>query len=335
MGRKNLKTWLCLLMAASSVSAAEETEVVKGVVRLRTRPSLTEVAEAYEKSSDISVRNVVYEMEKRQRDYGIGRIMTPRNAVVELQTLPDFKVDAKTAVDESGRYSFRVKEGSGYQRVYCKVELEEFEKKVSFIGSAKVWWNTKKQVYEQDIDLTRDSTSLLGRCVDKDGRPIADAFVQVKLVTAPPRREELYNTDMPWYIAITDSGGWWRVDGIRAPSYDRMIAYFCDTNRLHFCDDSMPPFKIKIGARHRFLPSVDEASVTIQNVTADNRAAFQKIIAACERKTGKKVPMHSPLKDFPVSTNNVIYVPDMVLPDAGATPLATMKAALIERVRAK
>ena len=41
--------------------------------------------------------------------------------------------------------------------------------------------------------------------------------------------------------------------------------------------------------------------------------AVERIKAAIKRKTGKDIQCPAPLTDFPVSTNNVIYVPDVVL----------------------
>jgi hypothetical protein len=34
---------------------------------------------------------------------------------------------------------------------------------------------------------------------------------------------------------------------------------------------------------------------------------------AYKRKTGVDLPKNAPLADFPISTNNVIYVPDIIL----------------------
>ena len=53
--------------------------------------------------------------------------------------------------------------------------------------------------------------------------------------------------------------------------------------------------------------------VRVPNVSARDRAAAERIFAAYKRKTGKDWPRPAPMTDFPVSTNNVIYVPDIVL----------------------
>ena len=59
---------------------------------------------------------------------------------------------------------------------------------------------------------------------------------------------------------------------------------------------------------------VNEVTTTVPNVTAAKRSAIEKIIKTWERKNAKKYPMPHPLEEFPVSTNDVIYIPDMILP---------------------
>ncbi len=291
--------------------AADEVELVKGWVRLWTFPSLPDLADAYEKSEESSFTTVVCELIKRQNDCGIKRLMTPKNAVVEIQTLPDFKTIAKTIVDEKGGYSIRMNEGNVNRRVYCKVELDEFGKKACFIGSSRVWWNQRQKAYAQDIDLSRDNVSVAGRCVDKNGSAVGNAHVEVTLIMTPTHGED---PSSPLQLAKTDNEGRWRVDGVAAPSFERLIAYVADTNRLNCCDEKTPPLKIKVEARRRYIPMVNEVTTTVPNVTAAKRSAIEKIIKTWERKNAKKYPMPHPLEEFPVSTNDVIYIPDMILP---------------------
>ena len=40
----------------------------------------------------------------------------------------------------------------------------------------------------------------------------------------------------------------------------------------------------------------------------------EKTLAATERKSGKKMKRLNPMTNFPVSTNNVIHAPDLILP---------------------
>ena len=76
----------------------------------------------------------------------------------------------------------------------------------------------------------------------------------------------------------------------------------------------MPPYGIQVGAVVWGRKGIEAAGgVTIPNVTARDRAAAERIFAAYKRKTGKEWPCPAPMTDFPVSTNNVIYVPDIVL----------------------
>ena len=69
-----------------------------------------------------------------------------------------------------------------------------------------------------------------------------------------------------------------------------------------------------MGAHVESEKGVESAgSVEVPNVTARDRAAAERIFAAYKRKTGKDWPRPAPMTDFPVSTDNVIYVPDIVL----------------------
>ena len=49
-------------------------------------------------------------------------------------------------------------------------------------------------------------------------------------------------------------------------------------------------------------------------ITDENHRAVEKTIAATERKSGKKMKRLNPMTNFPVSTNNVIHAPDLILP---------------------
>ncbi|MBE6397368.1 MAG: hypothetical protein E7046_10220 [Lentisphaerae bacterium] len=79
-------------------------------------------------------------------------------------------------------------------------------------------------------------------------------------------------------------------------------------------DSSCPPYEISVGAcAGSFSAQEPKANVVVPNVSAEARIAVEKVFAAYKRKTGKDWPRPAPMTDFPVSTNNVIYVPDIVL----------------------
>ena len=65
----------------------------------------------------------------------------------------------------------------------------------------------------------------------------------------------------------------------------------------------------------RALPYRREVQLTIPNITDGNRRAAEKAIEISERRLGKKYDLSNRIMNFPISTNNVIYVGDIVLPD--------------------
>jgi len=287
-------------------------EKVKGRVQLFTSPSPVEFADYYETSSELWIRQAMHGLRMRQRDEGIADGITPINAVVELQEIPSFKVIAKTKVEPDGRYYIETK-GTGLPcRLYCRTASKEFGEKKVFVAVAAVnKWVERERAYVQDLVLRRDSVSVVGRCIDTNGLPVINAAVDVSLITTPIETSEIFHSSQ---IARTDENGCWRVDGVDAPVFDRLISYVCNTNVISIFDSSCPPYEISVGAcAGSFSAQEPKANVVVPNVSAEARIAVEKVFAAYKRKTGKDWPRPAPMTDFPVSTNNVIYVPDIVL----------------------
>lgn len=286
---------------------AHATESVKGRVKLVTTPSPLEYAEAYEKTDDV---DFCAELESRQKSAGIARVIVPFNAVVELQTIPDFKVIAKSKVDKNGLYCFNVKEDNRDWRVYCKCELEEFGRRIPFIATAHVKWDKRENAYVQNLWLRRDYVSVVGRCVDTNGVPVANAVISVGPTTTVDEGRSPYDDQ----IARSDSRGYWRVDGVITPSLNHLMILMGNTKQTEEYDSGYIPYGINVGAKASYFAAKGTSdTIGLPNLSANARIATEKIFAAFKRKTGKDWPRPHPLMNFPVSTNNVIYVPDIVL----------------------
>ena len=117
----------------------------------------------------------------------------------------------------------------------------------------------------------------------------------------------------PTQLAVTDTLGRWRVDGLATPPISPLMSYICYTNIVDNWQVSHYPLQLGIYARRKPFGSYDAERV-IPNVTDENHRAVEKTIAATERKSGKKMKRLNPMTNFPVSTNNVIHAPDLILP---------------------
>ena len=287
-------------------------EVVKGWVRLEATPSNSEIVEEYAKTDAPSLEHAAIQIMKRLGKSGVKRISIPDGAEVEIQTLPDFRVVGRGKVDKEGHFSVSITGKDSLWRAYCKVSREELGRIVYYVGSSRTFRRRNVPYYEADITLSRSYASAEGRCVKKDGTPIAGVNVFVHPITHGETDEE---TQMcPMQLAVTDSDGKWHVDGLALPSIDILLPHICDTNIVHGNLEFMhSPLELGIYARQKPFGRYD-AELIIPNITDENRQAAEKAITVSERKSGKRRSRPNPLTNFPVSTNNVIYVPNLVLP---------------------
>lgn len=281
--------------------------IVKGSVRVNVLPTAAECAAAYEKSDEDNLLNVLIEasgiFDSKMNDAIIG-------AEIELQTLPDFKVICRTKTDENGTYYMNVKDDAKDCRVYCRRKMDVSGEKLLLCGASHVKWNKMQMAYVQDLKLLREGVSLVGRCVNKDGLPIAGCVVRVDMITTPTETDEGL---WPQQIGRTDESGAWRVDGLPTPTFNRQVAYMCNTNVVARFDSQRPPYEIAVYAHTRVDTSRLEGRTSVANVSEESRKAVERFLAAYMRKTHNAIPKPAPLVEFPVSTNNVIYVPDIVL----------------------
>ena len=226
-------------------------------------------------------------------------------AEVELQSLPGFKVIRKVKVNDKGEFVTKIKDEDPDCRVFSRCKIGE---KI-LLGTAYIEWNKFENAYSQSVMLSDDYTTVVGRCVDTNGLPVVDARVDVDVVTTPTEVDgKSYKTQ----VGRTDKDGRWIVEGVDKPAFGLMLMRLSNTNVVNREDSRVPPYGIKINA-YRIPKFKVCGSDSVPNVTARDRAAAERIFAAYKRKTGKEWPRPAPMTDFPVSTNNVIYVPDIVL----------------------
>ena len=296
---------LLLCVVASIVSFVVCADVVKGRVCLIPFPSIEEFAQAYDTAKSADIKQVASELVTAKFN-AKGVVDVANIAVVELQSLPEFKVLKKTTVGDKAEYIMQIGKGGPDCRVFCRYEYGGNV----FSGSSHIEWNESEKAFCQDIVLRGDYVSVAGRCMCANGVPLSNAVVEVVLVTTPVEQEErFYKT----HIARSDKNGCWRVDGVNKPSFLRLLSYVCNTNVARHYDSSVPPYRISVGAYPKYGDYKITGCASVANVSASDRVAVERIKAAIKRKTGKDIQCPAPLTDFPVSTNNVIYVPDIVL----------------------
>lgn len=303
MVNKSLVLSVTLLMAIPAVPAA----VVKGTVSLIDYPTALECASLFDQLEAV---NPLWATTRIAHLYVEKRHELPRNVEVELQTLPDFEVIGRAKVDANGRYRMDVKDDDRDWRVFCRCGIEDSGKMLEYQAAARMAWNRREEAYVQNLELRRDYASVVGRCVDKDGMPIADAVVKITVIKADSGTSK---GEWPGQVARTGKDGIWRADCIPAPRFDRLVTYVCNTNSIYYSALRAMPYGIQIYAHPSHGVFEPSGTASVANVSADGRRAVEHAIAAVKRRTGKDTPRPAPLADFPASTNNVIYVPDIVL----------------------
>ncbi len=301
-----------LLVLSAVFSTACGADVVKGHVGLSMYPSVEDVARAYEESDSANFEEVAMKLVE-SRNAAREKIDLANSAVVELQTLPGFTTLRKVTVDDNSRYETEIKDEEPGCRVFCRYEADG----KAYTGSSHLEWCGRPiDAYDQSFQLRGEWTSVAGRCLHADGSPAVNAEVTVGLIRTPVEVEEsgMNRTQ----TARTDTNGCWRVDCVEKPTFMMMITRICYTNVVNRSDSRVPPYGISVGAiphfRHCDLSSLYGFSVgtNVPNVTASDRAAVEKILAIYKKRNGKEIPRRAPMTDFPVSTNNVIYIPDLV-----------------------
>ena len=293
-------------VAAAIFAATVCAETFKGAVSVSLYPSVEELAQAYAKSEDADWRKVAADLIASRGEVQ-KKTSIANKAVVELQTLSGFNTIRKVVVGDDGSFSIEHVDKDSDCRVFCVYEVDG---KVLTAATHPVWEDGDICIC-RPMQLRDDHTSAIGRCVDTNGMPVANAIVRVDLVRTPVEVEE------SWFhrpkFGKSDLNGYWRVDEIGTPSFYDTLIRICNTNVVNMFDSKVPPYGIEVSAEAQSNKAAISGCVDVPNVTARQHAAAEQIFAVYKRKTGKDWPRPAPMTDFPVSTNNVIYVPDIVL----------------------
>lgn len=290
------------------ITFAADGDVAKGVIGLWLSPSLQELAQAYEKSDTVDFETVAAYLTEVQGKKNRQRPQAEK-AVVEIQALPTFDILRKTTIDKQCKYVLKINDSDPVCRIFCHFDVDGVE----LTASSALEWNKFEKAFCQNMVLRKNYVSLEGRCLDANGVPAGDALINVNLIRTPVEQDESWMRKR--YATITDNNGKWRIDGIERPSCFQLFRFLCNTNIMHRYDSTAPAYGIKIAACQNPVCGSKCASgcVYVSNVTKSDREGLESLLSTYKRKTGKCWVRPAPMTDFPVSTNNVIYVPDIVL----------------------
>lgn len=264
------------------------------------------VVQAYEQSSESSLKAVVGDLSLKLRMDGVRQLRQRASHVkVSVQSLPDLKEIASGTTDADGRFDINFPDSPSPMRVYaCKKTLEN-GKPVYYEGVSSVYLEKNAAL----LELRKEHVTLKGCCVGRDGRPRVGVMVKVSQY---PRSENAVLQRMSEMFACTDENGIWRCDGLVCASLNEAAVVIANTNLLQQQRFDNIPLSVFVGVSSRFVQS-SSPEIEVSTITDKLRNASRRIMSAYERKTGKPYPLKAPMVDFSVSTNNVIYVPDLVL----------------------
>lgn len=299
---------LCVGLSIMALSSFSET--IKGRVRLVNSPSLHELAQCYEKSMSNDPYYVAY-VEIAGR-YSSTKVDIPPTATAELRTMQGDKLLAKSAISGDGSFCLQSNQRCGDCRVTCRCEVGG----QVYFGATLLERDESGELFDTFVVLRRiDSgcVSVAGRCVDTHGVPLTNVVVSARLKSAFLEIENEKEYYKPQF-AMSDGDGRWRIDGVEKLSFTDLFAYVCNTNIFTACGDGAthPPYGIIIEASPTGS-SKPFGCITVPNVTADDYSEVRKILDIYKQKTGKGWKALAPMKECPDSTNNVIYVSDIVL----------------------
>lgn len=267
-----------------------------------------EIAAAYDQSAEESLRVVIEnEAQKRfSKRNGFRRRVVSAN--VQVLSFPDGKVVARGSSDQKGWFSIVMPDVSSsmYWVVADFVEIIK-DKEIRYFGMASKM-PLEKSCY---VELYRENLTLQGRCVDKNGNPVAGR--QIEVMQFPySENENLKKVSAMFTVSRQD--GYWSCEGLRLPSLNDAAVFMANTNMLRRTCFEDSPLSVRIGIREGIERDLQVKEVEVLTLTASLRTSAERIVYAYERKKGKPYPLKAPIRGFPVSTNNVIYVPDIALP---------------------
>ena len=115
------------------------------------------------------------------RDRASKDVKLANKAVVELQVLPGFKTIRKAPVVDGKSYEIEYGNGDPDCRVFCQLNIDGMK----LSAAASPMSENDGRCFCQTLRLCSDHASVIGRCVDTNGTPIANASVSVDLVDVP------------------------------------------------------------------------------------------------------------------------------------------------------
>lgn len=215
-------------------------------------------------------------------------------AEVMLKNVKTGEVISKTLSDRENHFTFSNDARSLYT-IIARTEVKN-SRSSKFVGECSLWGNSDGNITINMIPI-ENVISIEGRIVSPKGIPMPECLVSVD----PGGYGLPEYGEWPVFICFTDSMGRWKVDRIRPPAKWAVKAYLERPELI-----AQPPL-------------VDQsltAGILVKGGADYKRYACLSVPLITENMRNKlgDVVKNTTLS-LPVSTNNVIYVGDIVLPD--------------------
>ena len=232
----------------------------------------------------------------------IGKLIFPSfsffkgETEVILKNVKTGEIVTKTVADKEGRFSLSASAKPLYSIVAkTKTKDGEFPK---FVGEYALLGFHRSFALIKMIK-NKDAITLKGRITLPDGLPMKDCLLSVDCAPC----DEAYINMFPIRAVFTDSKGFWKIENVVCPKKYAVEAYVKNPRLV-----AQPPY-------------FEEPLIAVVYVHGGS-CSFKKILyKVCiplitenmRKKLGDAVK--NTTLSLPVSTNNVIYVGDIVLPD--------------------
>ena len=221
-------------------------------------------------------------------------VLPKDNAEVVLTNVKTREVLAKVMSDKNGRFSLPGKPKPLYTIVVKATDKNDEAAKL--VGEYSLWGYRGGAITINMVSL-KDAISFEGRVVAPNGKPMPECLVSVD----PGRYGVPEYGTWPVYIAFTDKAGKWKVDRIRPPAKWAVKEYLKSPRlaaQSPLVDESLiAGILVKGGVDYKRFTSLSVPLVT----------------EVMQQKLGDIIKATT--VSLPISTNNVIYVGDIVLPE--------------------
>ena len=299
-----------VMFLAMALCGVVTGETISGRVSMVDLCTANEVVEAYERSSHPSVRYVMVKLDNGRRKW-VKLHQLVANVEVRMRELPGLEIIGRVVTDKDGVYKFSMDEFPLICRAEVSLDIVNADMTNHYEGVTSFGGGLDSDRYI-DIEMRKEIISLAGHCFYSNGVPAAGELVRV--VQFPYADWPEVWRDHPPVWGVVDAEGKWRVDGLISAQLVDVVAYMCDTEvarRLGMQGGNALTTFIEV--RHKTFKE-PQAKIYQPMVTDYMRSAATRLMSVVEKKTGRTYVKSAPLVDFPVSTNNVIYVPDIILP---------------------